>query len=74
VLKIDGSKVTKIGEVTVGQLPEAVAFSADGGHLYVGNFLDSDLSVFSVEGDNVTDTGHNCKLPGQPASMRAGPQ
>ena len=74
VLKIDGTKVTKIGEVTVGQLPEAVVFSADGSHLYVGNFLDSDLSVLSVEGDTVTDTGHNFKLPGQPASMRGGPQ
>jgi DNA-binding beta-propeller fold protein YncE len=74
VLKIDGTKVTRIGEVAVGQLPEAVVFSADGGYIYVGNFLDSDLSVLKVQGDQVTNTGQNFKMPGQPASARGGPQ
>ncbi|HML10138.1 MAG TPA: hypothetical protein VK432_04705 [Stellaceae bacterium] len=74
VLKIDGKKVTRVGEVTVGALPEGVAFSADGSHIYVGNFIDSDLSVLQVTGSQVTDTGKRFKLPGQPASVRAGPQ
>jgi YVTN family beta-propeller protein len=74
VLRIDGKKVTRVGEVTVGALPEAVAFSADGGHIYVGNFIDSDLSALQVMGDRVTDTGKRFKLPGQPASARSGPQ
>lgn len=74
VLAIDGDKVTKVGSVTVGALPEAVAFSADGSHIYVGNFIDGDLSVLKVDGTNVTDTGQRFKLPGHPASMRAGPQ
>jgi WD40 repeat protein len=74
VLKIAGKKVTKIGEVAVGALPEGAVFSADGGYLYVGNFLDGDLSVLRVSGDKVTDTGHRFKLPGHPASMRGGPQ
>ena len=33
VLKIDGKKVTKAGEVDVGGLPEGVVFSKDGSHL-----------------------------------------
>lgn len=74
VLKIDGTKVTKINEIMVGQLPEGAVFSTDGSHIYVGNFLDSDLSVLTVQGDTVTDTSKNFKLPGQPASMRGGPQ
>lgn len=74
VLRIAGDKVTKTGEVNVGVLPEGVAFSADGSHLYVGNFMDSDLSVLQVNGDKISDTGHRFKLPGQPASMRSGPQ
>jgi len=74
VLRIDGKHVTRTGEVTVGGLPEGAAFSADGSYLYVGNFIDSDLSVLRVMGHQVTDTGHPLKLPGQPASMRAGPQ
>jgi DNA-binding beta-propeller fold protein YncE len=74
VLKIAGKKVTKVGEVTVGKLPEGAVFSADGNYLYVGNFIDSDLSVLRVNGDRITDTGQRFKLPGQPASMRGGPQ
>lgn len=74
VLRIDGKKVTRVGEVTVGALPEAVAFSADGSRIYVGNFIDSDMSVLQVMGDKVTDTGKRFKLPGQPASARSGPQ
>src|SRR5205085_1018578 len=48
-LKIDGKKVTRVGEVTVGALPEGVAFSPDGSYLYVGNFIDGDLSVLKVD-------------------------
>jgi DNA-binding beta-propeller fold protein YncE len=33
VLKIDGKKVTKVGEVELGGLPEGVVFSPDGGSL-----------------------------------------
>jgi DNA-binding beta-propeller fold protein YncE len=74
VLKIDGKKVTRIATVPVGVFPEGGAFSADGSYLYVGNFTDQDLSVLKVDGDKITDTGKRFKLPGHPASMRAGPQ
>jgi DNA-binding beta-propeller fold protein YncE len=70
VLKIDGKKVTKVSEVEVRGLPEGAVFSPDGRWLYVGNFLDSDLSVLRVDGDTVTNTGTLVKLPGKPASMR----
>jgi DNA-binding beta-propeller fold protein YncE len=70
VLKIDGKKVTKIGEVEVRGLPEGAVFSPDGRWLYVGNFLDSDISVLRVDGDTITNTGTLLQLPGKPASMR----
>jgi len=73
-LRIDGKNVTRVGELAVGALPEAVAFSADGSHLYVGNFIDGDMSVLKVEGTTLTDTGQRIKLLGHPASMRSGPQ
>jgi len=73
-LKIDGKKVTNVGEVNVGALPEAVAFSPDGQYLYVGNFIDGDLSVLHVDGTQLADAGQRFKLPGHPASMRGGPQ
>ena len=73
LLKIDGKKVTRVGEANVGVLPEGGVFSPDGGYLYVGNFIDQDLSILKVEGDKLTDAGR-FKLPGHPASMRGGPQ
>ena len=74
VLKIDGKKVTRAGVVPVGKFPEGAAFSPKGDYLYVGNFIDKDLSVLKVDGDKLTDTKQRFKLPGQPASMRSGPQ
>jgi len=52
-------------------LPEGVAFSPDGKWLYVGNFLDGDVSILKVAGTKITDTGKRLALPGHPASMRA---
>jgi len=70
VLRIDGKKVTKVGEVEVRGLPEGAVFSPDGRWLYVGNFIDEDISVLRVDGDTVVNTGTLLKLPGKPASMR----
>jgi DNA-binding beta-propeller fold protein YncE len=73
-LRIDGKKVTNVGEISVGALPEAVAFSPDGQYVYVGNFMDGDMWVLRVEGSKLTDTTQRIKLPGHPASLRGGPQ
>jgi len=70
VLKIEGKKVTKVGEVEVGGLPEGVVFSPDGKYVYVGNYTDRDVSILKVDGAKISDTGKKLKLPGQPASMR----
>jgi DNA-binding beta-propeller fold protein YncE len=70
VLKIDGKKVTKVGEVEVRGLPEGAVFSDDGQYLYVGNYIDRDISILKVEGDMLVNTGKSLALPGQPASMR----
>ena len=73
-LKINGKHVTKVGEIELGGLPEGVAFSPDGGHAYVGNFLDSDISILKISGTQVTDSGEKIKLPGHPASLRGAPK
>ena len=70
VLRIDGKKVTKVGEIEVRGLPEGAVFSPDGRWLYVGNYMDEDISVLRVDGETVTNTGTLVKLPGKPASMR----
>src|ERR1700692_4347543 len=70
VLRIDGKKVTKVKEIEVGGLPESVAFTPDGRYLYVGNYLDKDISILRVSGTDIADTGKRFKLPGHPASGR----
>ena len=70
VLKIDGKEVRKVSEVDVRGLPEGVVFTPDGRYLYVGNFVDRDISVLQVDGTSVTNTGTLLKLPAQPGSMR----
>jgi DNA-binding beta-propeller fold protein YncE len=74
VLRIDGNKVTKVGEVEVGGVPEGAAFTPDGKYLLVGNFLDQDVSILKVDGTTITDTGKRFKLPGHPASLRMSPK
>jgi DNA-binding beta-propeller fold protein YncE len=70
VLRIDGKHVTKVREIEVGGLPEAVLFTPDGRYLYVGNYIDGDFSIFRVEGGDVVDTGKRFKVSGHPASAR----
>jgi DNA-binding beta-propeller fold protein YncE len=72
ILKIDGKKVTKIQDVEVGGLPEAVLFTPDGKYILAGNFLTEDFSILKVEDGKVTDTGKRFKVPGHPASARMG--
>jgi DNA-binding beta-propeller fold protein YncE len=74
VLKVDGKKVTRLKDIEVGALPEAVAFTPDGKYIYVGNYMDRDFSILRVNGTTVTDTGKTFKVPGQPASARIGSQ
>ena len=74
VLKVDGKKVTKVGEVEVGGLAEGVVFSPDGAYAYIGNFIDSDISILKINGTQVSDTGKKIKLPGHPASLRGVPK
>ena len=69
-LRIDGKTVTRGEEVAVGRLPEGAVFTRDGGHLYVGNFVDGDVSILKVDDGRITNTGQKLKLPGRPASMR----
>jgi len=61
--------VRKVSETQVGGLAEGVAFSPDGQYLYVGNFLDSDMTVLQLKGDRLIKVGI-LKLPGHPASLR----
>jgi DNA-binding beta-propeller fold protein YncE len=69
LLKVQGKKVRKVSQTDVGGLAEGVAFSPDGDYLYVGNFLDGDITILRRQGDRLIRAGR-LELPGHPASMR----
>jgi DNA-binding beta-propeller fold protein YncE len=70
ILGIEGKKVDRLQEITLGGIPESLAFSPDGRLLLVGNLLDQDLAVLQVNGTEVVDTGRRLPLPAQPAALR----
>jgi DNA-binding beta-propeller fold protein YncE len=69
LLKIEGRRVRRVSKTEVGALAEGVVFSPDGKFLYVGNFLDGDVTILRLQGDRLVRAG-SFKLPGHPASMR----
>jgi DNA-binding beta-propeller fold protein YncE len=73
ILQVNGKNVTRLNDIEVGGLPEAVEFTPDGRYLFVGNYLDQDFSILRVDGTKVTDTGKRFKVPGHPASARMSP-
>ena len=73
VFAVNGKKVTRLNEIEVGALPEAICFTPDGRYIYVGNYMDKDFSILRVDGTKVTDTGKRFKVPGQPSSARMSP-
>ena len=64
ILKIKGNKVTKVGQVPAGGLPEGAAWSSDGRYLFVENYMERNLQTYELK-------GRKFGLPGQPAALRA---
>lgn len=73
LLKIDGKRVRRVGTTGVGRLAEGAAFSPDGKYLYVGNYMDRDMSILELDNGRLKRVG-TLKLPGQPASLRGNSQ
>lgn len=73
LLKIDGKRVRRLNTVGVGRLAEGAAFSPDGKYLYVGNYMDRDMTILELANGRLRRVG-SLKLPGQPASLRGNSQ
>ena len=70
VFSVNGLDLAPVQKISIGGLPEGVAFSPAGDFMYVSNFVGKEVAVFAVEGNRVRDTGVRVSLPGQPGSMR----
>ena len=70
LLSVGDGPVRVLNQVDAGNLPEGIAFSANGRFVYVGNYVDRNIQVFEVKDNRIVDTGTKLALPGQPASLR----
>ena len=55
-LRVDGKKAICIPEVEVRHLPESAMFDQNSRHLDVGNFINQDITILRVGGDQLADT------------------
>jgi hypothetical protein len=60
-----------VDSLTVGRIPEGVAFTSDGRNLVVQCHPDRELWVLAVQGKKLKDTGRRIAVPGMPSSLRA---
>jgi DNA-binding beta-propeller fold protein YncE len=68
-----GSSFRRSHGLTVGRIPEGVAFTSDGRYLVVQCHPDRQLWVFAVRRGRLRDTGVRVDVPGMPSSLRASP-
>jgi len=71
LLKSDGKTVRKVSQIETGTLSEGLAFSPDGGYVYIGNWGEQNLVTYRLQGDKLVAVGSPLKLPGHPVSMRS---
>jgi DNA-binding beta-propeller fold protein YncE len=70
LFRVEGTKLTKVGEGRIGHWSQGVAVSADNRTILVGNMVEKDLWVFSWDGSTLKDTGQRIKVAGGSAAVR----
>jgi DNA-binding beta-propeller fold protein YncE len=70
LVRIDGTKLTRVAEAPVGHWSQGIAFSADGRTLLVQNMVEHEIWVFRWDGTTLADTGQRIKIKGGPAGIR----
>jgi DNA-binding beta-propeller fold protein YncE len=69
VFSVDGTTLTKVAEVKIGQWPQGVAWSHDGKTLLAQSMVDNALAVVSFDGKNLKVAGQ-VKVTGGPDGIR----
>src|SRR5436190_3519269 len=69
VFSVNGTALTKVAEVKIGQWPQGVAWRHDGKTLLAQSMVDNALAIISFDGKNLQVTGH-IKVAGGPDGIR----
>ena len=70
LLRMSGMDLSRFAEAPIGHWSQGAAFSPDGKHLFVGNMVEKDIQVFSLDGGTLRDTGVRIAVKGGPAALR----
>ena len=70
LLRVSGIDLSPFAEAPIGHWSQGAAFSPDGKHVFVGNMVEKDIQVFSLDGGTLRDTGVRIAVKGGPAAIR----
>jgi DNA-binding beta-propeller fold protein YncE len=71
LLRVSGTDLARVGEAAIGHWSQGAAFSADGKHVFVGNMVEKEIQVLSLDGTTLRDTGVRLGVKGGPAAIRS---
>ena len=70
LLRVDNGRLVRFAEAPIGSWAQGSSFSRDGRTLLVQNMVESEIAVFRLDGDKITDSGQRIKVEGGPVAMR----
>jgi DNA-binding beta-propeller fold protein YncE len=74
LLRVSGTDLSRFAEAPIGHWSQGAAFSPDGTRVFVGNMVEQDIQVFSLDGGTLRDTGVRIAVKGGPAALRTADQ
>ena len=70
LLRVTGNDLSRLGEAPIGHWSQGAAFSPDAKHVFVGNMVEKEIQILSLDGTTVRDTGVRIGVKGGPAAIR----
>ncbi len=71
LLHVSGTDLSRVGEASIGHWSQGAAFSSDGKRVFVGNMVEKEIQVLSLDGTTLRDTGVRIGVKGGPAAIRS---
>src|SRR5213593_1253718 len=70
LLRVSGTDLSRVGEAAIGHWSQGAAFTPDGKRIFVGNMVEKEIQVLSLDATTLKDTGVRIAVKGGPAAIR----